>query len=187
MLASFQSFALCYLVIAGFSASQQLMLSDVDYFINSRRIQVFLSFNIVGVFVFFYLLFCVFQFGIVSFVEFFILHTPKSDVKCCTLLHKVKSYPSVFTYNCVSVFSIFCIVFVFFYLVFCVFQFVIVSFVEFFILHTPKSDVKCCTLLHKVKSYPSVFTYNCVSVFSIFCIVSFGNCSFLHTTAIGVK
>ena len=103
MLASFQSFALCYLVIAGFSASQQLMLSDVDYFMNSRR-------SIVGVFVFFYLVFCVFQFGIVSFVEFFILHTPESDVKCCTLLHKVKSYPSVFTYNCVSVFSIFCIV-----------------------------------------------------------------------------
>lgn len=54
--------------------------------------------------------FCVFQFGIVSFVEFCILHTPKSDVKCCALLHKLKSYLSVFTDNCVSVFSIFCIV-----------------------------------------------------------------------------
>lgn len=143
MLASFQSFALGYLVIAGFSASQQLMLSDVDYFINSRRIQVFLSFNIVGVFVFFYLVFCVFQFGIVSFVEFFILHTPKSDVKCCTLLHKVKSYPSVFTYNCVSVFSIFCIV----------------SFGNCSFLHTTAIDVKWYTLLYTLKPYPSVLTY----------------------------
>ena len=110
MLASFQSFALCYLVIGGFSVSQQLMLSDVHYFINSRRTQVFLTYNVVGDFVVFDLVFCVFQFGIVSFVEFCILHTPKSDVKCCALLHKVKSYLSVFTDNCVSVFSIFCIV-----------------------------------------------------------------------------
>ena len=46
--------------IAGFSASRQLMLSDVDYFINSRRIQVFLSFTIVGIwyFVFFNLVLC---------------------------------------------------------------------------------------------------------------------------------